>query len=63
MIGLNDTYLKNPIDRRVQNHLLEAYRIITCSNGRYSSPRLHDAVWKEFNDLAIKLFNGLIKER
>ena len=62
MKNLNE-YLPDRCDRDAQKHLIEAYRIITCSNGRYSDPDYHTSVWKEFNSFARKLFNNKIKKR
>lgn len=56
-------YMSDKFDRDVQYHLMEAYRIITCSNGRYSDCAYLPAVWKEFNKFARKLFNNKIKKK
>lgn len=56
-------YMPNKFDRDVQKHLMEAYQIITCSNGRYSDCDYHSAVWEEFNKFACKLFNNKIKKK
>lgn len=56
-------YMENKFDREVQKHLMEAYSILTCSNGRYWDCDYHSAVWDEFNKFARKLFNGRIKKK
>jgi len=55
--------MPDKFDRDVQKHLMEAYQIITCSNGRYSDCDYHSAVWEEFNKFARKLFNNKIKKK
>lgn len=56
-------YRKNSIERDIQNYLRKAYQTAICSNGPYSNPDYHEAVWKEFNSLADKIFNKKIKNR
>ena len=56
-------YMPDKFDREVQKHLMEAYQIITCSNGRYWDCDYHSAVWDEFNKFARKLFNNRIKKK
>lgn len=52
---------KNKCDKDAQRLLREVYHLMTCSNGHYSHPRMHEAVWNEINGLAERLFNGEIK--
>ena len=56
-------YMENKFDRDVQKHLMEAYSILTCSNGRYWDCDYHSAVWEEFNKFARKIFNNKIKKK
>lgn len=56
-------YMPDKFDRMAQEHLIEAYQIITCSNGRYSDCDYHNAVWEEFDKFARKLFNNKIKKK